>query len=276
MTLEEERDLAQQIEAGREAGAELEAKRMRGKRRSELQAIVADGQKARARLITVNLPLVGTLAMLYSHTGVELADLVGDGRIGLIIAVDTFDWRFNVPFSAWARKPIIQAIERNSMTTASALRLPVDALYDRRRIEAAREKLALANGREPTMAELAKATRLRERRVTEILMAPRTMVVVGPGEDEVLDDPGLAGDDDPAAAAVDADLLRRRSEAFDLWTAAEEQVVLARAGVTTGDPLSAQEVAVGLGIPLRTVKALERSAVMKTRHPRWKRTPATP
>lgn len=265
----EERDLAQRMEAGKEAVEELRSKRVRGKRRSDLQAVVEDGEKARTELIVKNLPLVVTIAFTYQSAGVEMADLIGDGRVGLVKAVDAFDYRFGVPFSAHARQWIKQSINRNGLTNASVVRLPVDALYDRHRIDLAKDRLSLERGREPTVAEIAAATDLRPQRVAEILTAPRTSVAVGPGDDEALAHPRLATHDDPVDAGVDLDFLGRTEEAFNLFSPAERRVLEARTGITTGETMTVREAAEYLGMTTRAVHTLQEAAVAKTRHPRY-------
>lgn len=273
LSLEDEVRLAQAIEQGRAAQERLDGTpRPRGRNRANLSRETRAGEDARAELITKNVPLVVTLAKSYRRSGIDLADLVSEGTVGLIKAVDSFDWRFGAPFSTWARRWIKQSIERHCMTYTSLVRMPVGALYDRHAILKARDAFLAGNGREPTVGELADTVELSEDRVQELLDAPMSQTAISaPDDDDSADrDRQLFVDhadvEDDAVGSVTA------GQAADIlapFTPVEVQVLMLRVGATTGEAMSVKAVADYLGMQPRAVHVIEQNFVTKARHPQF-------
>jgi RNA polymerase nonessential primary-like sigma factor len=186
LTAADETRLAQAIEAGVRAGERLLAEEPAN--RAELERAVAEGRAAFDHFVAANLRLVVSVAAQYSkRTSLDLGELIQEGNLGLIRAVEKFDWRKGFKFSTYATWWIRQAIQRGMAGNERTIRLPV-ALHDALiKVRAARARLESETGREPTVAELAKATRLSVERVTRALEGDHVMTSldrrVGPDTD---------------------------------------------------------------------------------------------
>ena len=170
LTRADEVRLAQAVEAGRDAQAELAtdpgptATRIR-----ELRRLVRQGQQAGETFVNANLRLVVSIAKRYQASDLPLLDLVQEGNLGLIHAVEKFDWRRGFKFSTYATWWIRQAISRGIANTARTVRLPVHAGDLLVQVTRARGRLESTLGRRPTIPELAEDLGLEERKVSEIL-----------------------------------------------------------------------------------------------------------
>src|ERR1700738_1133733 len=170
LTKTDEELLARTIESGRLADVELGcgAKLTVGRKR-ELRRAVRDGEQATQTFINTNLRLVVSIANRYKASALPLLDLVQEGNLGLIHAVEKFDWRKGFKFSTYATWWIRQAITRGIANTGRTVRLPVHAGDLLTRVTKARGRLEGQLGRRPTVAELAADLELEEEKVTEIL-----------------------------------------------------------------------------------------------------------
>src|SRR5438445_8844561 len=170
LTKDDEARLAQAIEAGREATAELLCgKPVTAVRKRELRRLVRNGDDAAETFVKANLRLVVSIAKKYQAAELPLLDLVQEGNLGLMHAVEKFDWRKGFKFSTYATWWIRQAITRGIANTGRTIRLPVHAGDQLTRLRKARVNLELQMGRRPTLGELATELDMPELQVAEIL-----------------------------------------------------------------------------------------------------------
>ncbi|GAA3127271.1 RNA polymerase primary sigma factor [Kribbella aluminosa] len=256
LTLEEVHEHSYWIEAGLLAGERLRDDPERSDA-GELRQVVALGQLSWQRMVEGNLRLVVSLARRYGGKGISLLDLIQEGNIGLMRAVERFDHRLGNRFSTYAIWWIRQAIGRAISDRSRLVRMPAQAYADASRVSSARHELTQQLGHDPSTPELARATGLsiaRIERAQEWRMHPETLDL---GES----DPVL--DDDPIVlqAALRRDLAYHLEFLDDL----HRSVLQRRYGLRGHIPSTPEETAVQLDLSPAKVRALEREALRQLR-----------
>src|SRR6266496_2997636 len=262
LTKEEEVELAMAIERGEEAEAKLQGGRLKSETSiRKAKELVRKGREARQRFIRANLRLVVSIARKYQGQGLPFLDLVQEGNIGLMRAVELFDWRRGFKFSTYATWWIRQAITR--------------AIADRgRQIRMLRRTFvqhSQKHGRDPTPQELAKALQLPEEEIERLLEAERREPVslqAPVGEDTELGDLlEQAEEQSPLDAVEDAMLRHEIGQAvLNVLDPRERRVIALRYGLENGHAMSLRDVGKVMGLSGERVRLIEREALRKLRN----------
>ena len=271
LTKEQEIELAQTIERGKAAEERLAAGRVRSdKTIRKLRTEIRVAEAARQRFIMANLRLVVSVARKYQGQGLPLLDLIQEGNIGLMRAVELFDWRRGFKFSTYATWWIRQGITRAIADRSRSIRLPVH-IHDRlRKLNRSRFQFAQTKGREPTREELAQILDTTVEEVDDLTEMGRRepLSLQSPvGEETELGDLIEEQDSEGQLNEVEDALLRQEiGEAVeDLLDERERQVVALRYGLDSGQPLSLRETGKVLGLSGERVRLIEREALRKLR-----------
>ena len=235
------------------------------------QAIEAGDDAARRTMIESNLRLVVTIARRFTATGLPLGDLVQEGNLGLMRAVEKFDWRLGFKFSTYATWWIRQAIARGAADRGTrAIRLPVHVDEQMGRLWRTRTRLHERLGREPTDDELADALDVPVGKVARLKDTAQAVTSLDApvGEDgahlqDLLDD-SAAGPDELAVAAVGREALE---QALDALPDREREVLVLRFGLDSGTPRTLAEVGSVMGFSRERARQVERDALAALRRP---------
>jgi RNA polymerase sigma factor (sigma-70 family) len=274
LSAQDERELARTIEIGRSAAERLAGGRIRSLRAREFakdQVRAAD--EARDRFVRANLRLVISVARSYYRGTVPLGDLIQEGNIGLMRAVELFDWRRGLKFSTYATWWIRQAIGRAIQQQSPMIRLPARVHERLRLLNRARAALRQEGQRDPSAAELARAAGLRLDDVYQLLRCERLQPVSldaplmadAPPLVELLD-AGARSDDDPERRVVDGAPAQALTRAMTDALEDRERAVLAlRFGLDGGRRMSLEQAGRELGLSREWIRQTEKAALCKLR-----------
>ena len=271
LTAADEVELAKRIEAGLYAQHLLETgKRLSATRKRDLAAVIRDGQAARAHLLEANLRLVVSLAKRYTGRGMPLLDLIQEGNLGLIRAMEKFDYAKGFKFSTYATWWIRQAITRGMADQSRTIRLPVHLVEQVNKLARIKRELHQQLGREATDEELAAESGIAVEKISDLLDHSRDPVSldmpVGNDEEAPLGDFIEDSEATSAESAVIAGLLHHDVRSvLNTLDEREQQVIRLRFGLDDGQPRTLDQIGKLFGLSRERVRQREREVMAKLR-----------
>ena len=273
LTKDDEVRLAQQIESGNAAREQLNrAKGLSPAKKRELRRSARHGEDAQQTFVQSNLRLVVSIAKKYQASGLPLLDLIQEGNLGLMHAVEKFDWRKGFKFSTYATWWIRQAITRGIANMGRTIRFPVHAGDTLARLQKARSRLELKLGRPATLSELAAEVEMPEDKVTEALrFAAEPLSLSEPlredGDAELGDIVEDRSVESPFEVAATALLPAEIEKLLAPLDERERQILALRFGLDRGEPRTLEEVGEYFNLTRERIRQIEARAMSKLRHP---------
>jgi RNA polymerase primary sigma factor len=272
LTAEDEVELAKSIEAGLFADEKLRGSSPpEGAEAADLQFLVAEGDRAKQRLIEANLRLVVSIAKRYIGRGLVFLDLIQEGNLGLIRAVEKFDYTRGYKFSTYATWWIRQAITRAIADQARTIRVPVHMVETINKLARVQRQLHQDLGREATPDEIAAEMGIDPERVTDIQrIAQEPVSLQSPIGEEESDLGDFIEDADavvPIEAAAFIMLQDQLERVLDDLSCREQRIIQLRFGLTDGHPRTLEEVGREFGVTRERIRQIESKTLAKLRHP---------
>jgi RNA polymerase primary sigma factor len=273
LNAEMEVELAKRIEAGLFSDEKLASgTKLSAKAQEELEWIAEDGRRAKNHLLEANLRLVVSLAKRYTGRGMLFLDLIQEGNLGLIRAVEKFDYTKGYKFSTYATWWIRQAITRAMADQARTIRIPVHMVEVINKLARVQRQMLQDLGREPTPEELAKELDMTPEKVIEVQKYGREPISLHTplGEDGDSEFGDLIEDSEAIvpADAVSFTLLQEQLHAvLDTLSEREAGVVSMRFGLTDGQPKTLDEIGKVYGVTRERIRQIESKTMSKLRHP---------
>jgi RNA polymerase primary sigma factor len=280
LSAEDEVDLARKIEVGLFAEekinrAESDGDPVNPEFKRELMTLVFEGRRAKNHFIEANLRLVVSIAKHYSGRGVPIMDLVQDGNIGLVRAVEKYDFMTGFKFSTYATWWIRQAIHRGMADKSRMIRIPVHTAEKLNKIKRIRRDLTSTLDREPTLKEIAELSQIAVRDVSRLLQYDNEPISLhAPVGDGIGDIAELIIDDDLPQPDECATITLRAADItfyLDALPDRERSILTARFGLTGDEPRTLDQIAVIQGVTRERVRQIEKRALALLKVPRLER-----
>jgi len=277
LNAELEVELAKRIEAGLFAEEKLDQARLSNKKLNpamerDLMWVARDGERAKSHLLEANLRLVVSLAKRYTGRGMQFLDLIQEGNLGLIRAVEKFDYTKGYKFSTYATWWIRQAITRAMADQARTIRIPVHMVEVINKLSRVQRQLLQDLGREPTPEELARELDMTPEKVVEVQKYGREPISLSTplGEDGDSEFGDLIEDEDaskPDEIAIDSALKKELTRILDSMNEREAMIIRMRYGLDDGIPKTLDQIGIELKVTRERIRQLEQKTMSKLRHP---------
>ncbi|MBB5084704.1 sigma-70 family RNA polymerase sigma factor [Nonomuraea endophytica] len=273
LTAAQEVELARRIEAGLYAEYKLDCdQNCSAAKRADLELVIEDGRQAKDHMLEANLRLVVSVAKKYTDRGMSLLDVVQEGNLGLIRAVEKFDYTKGFKFSTYAMWWIRQAIQRGFADSARTIRLPVHVLEMLSKLSRIERDMHQRLGREPTPEELAVELDKTPDQIEELLRTSRQPIslnaTIGEDGETTIGDLIEDVDSPEASEIVDRQLLGDQLRGvLDNLSPRESKIMALRFGLVDGKPHTLDEIGKHLGLTRERIRQLEKESLSKLRHP---------